>query len=469
MFDTTDKSTPARPAYRLLAALLVIFLTACAAMVRTEYQRPALDLPDRWQTQSETGAQMLAADRWWQMFDDPQLDRLIALALKTNNDLAAAAIKVRKARLQAGLDATNRTPDLAVGANTGTQRDLESGGSVRSTSASASLTWELDLWGKLAGSRNAADWEARATEEDRAAAALALIGTTADLYWQIAYLNQAIRTGQESVAYAGQTLDLVRAKFEAGAVSDLDRLLAEKDLESQKADLADLEQQMIEVRNGLAILFDQAPGQLMAGAQALDDLSIPAVAAGIPVSVLSNRPDLKAVEMRLHATLEEANVTRAGYYPRLSLTSSLGTSSAELLNLLRNPVAALGADLALPFVQWNQARLNTRIAEAAYEQAVVEFRQTLYEALKDVENALAARSHYLTREGSLRRTAVLAQKTERLAEIRYRAGQTGVQEWLDAQQGRRTAQLALANNRYDRLKNMMSLCQALGGGQIGKK
>ncbi len=190
---------------------------------------------------------------------------------------------------------------------------------------------------------------------------------------------------------------------------------------------------------------------------------MPALAAGIPAAVLAHRPDLKAAEMRLRSTLEDENSTRASYYPSLSLTSSLGTSSTHLVRLLENPVATLGADLALPFVQWNQARLNTQIAEAATEQAVVEFRQTLYEALQDVENALSARTHYLQQETALRRSFTLAKTAEQMAETRYRAGETGVQDWLDQQQTRRTADLALAKNRYNQLQNMMTLYQALGG------
>jgi len=445
----------------LLAGIAV--LSGCAGLVRKDYKPPTVTVPAQWQTQPETGAQVLAAHQWWQVFQDPDLDRLITLALKTNNDLAAAAIKVRKARLQAGLAATNLTPDLSVGANAGTQKDLDSGHTSDSSGTNTSLSWELDLWGRLAASRDAAEWEAQATDQDRAATALSLVGTTAGLYWQIAYLNQAIATSREGIAYTLKTLELVRVKYQAGAVSRIDLLQAEQNAESQKADLTDLLQQMAQARNALAVLFNQAPEHLMADPKQLSEMPMPALEAGIPAAVLGNRPDLKAAEMRLRGSLANVDATRAGYYPKLSLTAGLGTSSTQLLKLLQNPVATLGAGLVLPFVQWNQARLDTQIANTGYEQAVVEFRQKLYEALREVEDALSARQNYLAQETALRRSSTLAQEAEKIAEVRYKTGQTGVQAWLDQQETRRTADLALARNRYNQLKNMMTLYQALGG------
>ncbi len=448
----------------LTGLLTAALMAGCAGAVRTAYKRPALDLPAAWQNQADTGQKVLAKDRWWEVFQDPALNKLIAKALETNNDLAAATIKVRKAQLTAGLAATNLWPDVSVRADTGGQKDLDSGQSSHSSGATASLSYEIDLWGKLAATRDAAKWEALATEADRANTALSLIGTTADLYWQIAYLNQAVDTSQESIDYSLEALKLVQAKYDAGAVSKLDLLNAEQDVESQKASLSDLTQQLAEARTALAVLFNQAPEHETANPKRLAELPLPTLSAGIPAAILGNRPDLKAAEMRLRSTLADTDTTRASYYPSLSLTSSLGTSSRELFRFLQNPVASLGAGLSLPFVQWNQAKLNTQIAEATYAQAVVEFRQTLYAALEDVENALSARGHYLEQEEALHRKLTFSTQAEAAAKVRYQSGETGLQSWLDQQQNQRTAQLDLAKNRYNQLTNLMRLYQALGGG-----
>ena len=433
------------------------------ALTRTEYVRPETTLPGQWEHQPESGEKTVPAGKWWEAFQDPALSHLIESALKTNNNLAAAAVKVRKARLEAGLAATALTPDLSVSAGLETRKDLDSGSNTRSADTSVSLSYEVDLWGKLAASRDSAEWEARATDQDRAATALSLVGTTADLYWEIAYRNQAVAISFEEIAYAEKTLALVEVKYRTGAVSKLDLLQAEQEVESQRSALSDLERQLATARSALAILFDAPPEKVPAAPLRLSERPLPTLKAGIPAAVLGNRPDLKAAEMRLRALLSDVDTTRASYYPAITLTSSLGTGSSELADILKNPVATLGAGLVLPFVQWNQARLNTRIAAAAYEAAVLEFRQSLYEALKEVEDALSAETQYRAKESSLQRSYALALEAERLAGIRYRSGAVSLQTWLDQQEARRTAELSLAENRYNRLVNLMTLYQAIGG------
>jgi len=459
----TSASQPATIINTALALLALVLFTGCGSFTRTTYQRPELNLPETWACRPADTPQSLPATRWWQVFRDPALENLIDKALEANNDLGVATIKVRKARLEAGLTATDLLPDLSVSTNASLKKTLKTGGSSKSFGTTTSLSWELDLWGRLASSRDAAEWEALATEEDRANTALSLVGTTADLYWQIAYLNQAIRTSQESIEYTRKTREIVQVKYEAGEVSELDLLQADQDMESQKADLADLSQQIAEARNALTILFNQPPGQVLADPGQLTEMPLPELEPGIPAQVLANRPDLKAAELRLKQTLAEGDATRLSYYPALSLTGKLGTSSVTLQRLLENPVAALGAGLALPFVQWNERKFKVKIAEEEFRQAVTEFRQTLYEALQDVENALSARSNYLVQEKALHRSLELSQKAEQVAEVRYRAGKTGVQDWLDQQETRRKADLALAKNRYNQLNNLMTLYMALGG------
>jgi len=155
--------------------------------------------------------------------------------------------------------------------------------------------------------------------------------------------------------------------------------------------------------------------------------------------------------------------TKASYYPSFTLTGNLGTSSLSLLSFLQNPYAALGASLTLPFIQWNTMKLNVEISKTEYEEAVVNFRQTFYSALSDVENALSGRTWYEEENKLLEESLSLAKKAESLAEVQYREGSTALQTWLDAQESRRSAENSLAQNRLNRLKNSMTLYQALGG------
>ena len=167
--------------------------------------------------------------------------------------------------------------------------------------------------------------------------------------------------------------------------------------------------------------------------------------------------------MRLRSTLASGDATRLSYYPQLSLTGALGGSSSALGSVLANPVATLGAGLVLPFLNQTEMRTNAAIAQTDYERAVVQFRQTLYQALADVDNALSARRQYAEQAVQLEQSLADARRAERLYEVRYRAGAVALKPWLDAQEKRRNAEIALAENRLNRLVNHATLYQALGG------
>lgn len=444
----------------VLSLLAVATLAACSSM-NTPYQTPAVKLPTQWQAPATQSVE--AVDHWWQAFHDPALDALVQQTLARNNDLAAATLKLRRAQLQAGLAADALNPQLSGSVGYSVESSLRRDGSTtRGANATLGASWELDLWNKLGNQRNAAEWEAQASAQDKESTALSLTGSTARLYWQLGYLAQRIRQSEESVAYAQRTLDLVRAQRAAGAATGVDVLQAEQSLASQQASHTQLLQQRREAQTALGLLFDgDAPA---AGApQALPAQALPTVDADLPASLLGRRPDLRAAELRLRSTLATADATRAALYPSLSLTGSLGSSSDSLRHIILNPAASLAATLSLPFLQWNERQLNIRVAQTDYELAVTQFRQTLYTALGDVDNALSARSQYAEQAEALTRSLAAAREVERLTELRYRAGAVTLQTWLDAQEKRRTAENALAENRYSRLSNHVSLVLALGG------
>lgn len=457
---------PALPVKRMTAvisiALALSFLGGCAAVVRTPYEAPQTQAPAGWQQRGAVNE--VLADQWWRQFGDAELDRLIDEALLKNNDLAVAGIKVRRAQLQAGLADDARVPALsATLTTTGTKYLSDNRSTTRASNNSVKLAYEADLWGRLGANYDVKRWEALATEQDRESAALSLIGTTANLYWQGAYLNQRIAMSEESISYAQKTLDLVRTQYGAGSVSSLEVLQAEQTLITQQSAHTQLLQQRVENDNALSILFDSPPGKAVALPGRLPQQALPDLAAGLPAELLARRPDLRAAELRLRESLATVDATRASYYPALTLTGTLGTSSDALLRLVQNPLASLGAQLTLPFLQWNAMKLNVKTSQADYESAVTTFRQTLYSAFSDVENALSARRQYAAQEALLQRNLKAAQDAEKLYELRYRTGSATLQLWLDQQDKRRTAENSLAEARLNRLKNQMTLYQAIGG------
>ncbi|RQV07904.1 TolC family protein [Burkholderia cenocepacia] len=450
------------PLHRLGAFACAAALFAGCAGARHD-PLPAVAMPANWAAPVSADAPAAPSD-WWRSFGDPQLDALIDDALRANNDLAIAAIRVYRAQLQAGLVDTNLTPNVTLGANGAVSRTLDTHQMSRSSGINGSLSYEIDLWGRLAALRDAARWEADATAADLEAARLSLIGTTAALYWQIGYLNRQIALGDANIAYAERTLALVRSRHTAGAVSGLDLAQAKQSVAAQRAAQTQLIQQRTENRHALAILFDRPPQQRAAEPAVLPDAAPPDVAAGLPASLLGRRPDLRAAEFRLRESLAQVDATRTSFYPTFALTGNAGTTSTSLERVLTNPVGTLGLGLALPFIQWNTMQLQIRVSKSQYEEAVVGFRQRLYTALAEVENALSARVQ-LEREAEQRALSLAqAQRAERLAAARFAAGATAVQPWLDQQQVLRSAQSADELTRLNRLNNQMKLYRALGGG-----
>jgi len=458
------------------ALLLGSSLVGCAAVVKTPYEQPSIAVPGSFQNNTALSKQIyddVLADQWWTLFRDPQLNTLVEDVLSRNSNLAVAGINLQQARIQTRQTQSQqgvRIGDARV--STGRQFSLDGDGD-RSTGISLGypgLSYELDLFGKLANQTEAARWEARATEQDLQATAQSLIGTTAQLYWQLAYLNERYSVVQQNLATAQKTYDLVRVQYRAGAVSGLDLTQAEQAIQSQQATLSQIEQQRVETRTALAVLMNMPVQQLsIQEPQRLPNIALPAIAAGLPASLLSRRPDLNAAELRLRKALANKDANKASYYPSISLTGSLSTgigTSTSLSDALKNPVATLGAGLTLPFLQWNDMKRDLQVNELEYEKAILQYRQTIYEAFADVENALSNRTE-LTKQVELqRRNVELAEKTERLTEVRYRNGAVALKNLLDAQETTRNARLSLVQTRQNQYNAYVTLLQALGGSPI---
>ncbi|WP_286744617.1 TolC family protein, partial [Aquabacterium sp. UBA2148] len=284
----------------LMLASASALLAGCAA---TPYEQPALTVPASYVSANadaggatdvkslaeaaQAGEAAQGLSPWWLAFDDPALRQLIRDALARNNDLAQAALKVRRAQLLAGQAASDQLPTVTLQGSSTASRPLDGGDTTRLNSASLGLSWEADLWGRVAALRSAADWEAQATEEDRLAAALALVGTTARLHWQVGYLNQRVEASQQSIEYARRTLELVQAQKGQGAVSGLEVAQATQSLAAQEAAHTQFLLQRTQARNALAILFDGPPGVALNEARRLPDGALPSVPAGAPAELLS--------------------------------------------------------------------------------------------------------------------------------------------------------------------------------------
>lgn len=453
------------------ALMLSSSLFGCAAVVKTPYQPPSVNIPNQFQNSKTISQQIHAdvyADQWWTLFNDSQLNQLVNQVLATNTDLAVAGINLQQARLKAGLAQNKQGPRVNSSVSTGHNFDLNSGeDSSSGMSLSGGVSYEVDLFGKLASQTEAAKWEALATEQDLQSTGQSLVATTANLYWQLGYLNERYQIAQQNLNSTEKTYALVRTQYRAGAVSGLDLTSAEQAVQSQKSSLSQIEQLRVEARTALAVLLHIPVQQLNIQEPArLPRIALPTISAGLPADLLSRRPDLQAAELRLRQVLATKDATKASYYPSINLTGNLGSSSTSLSDLLKNPALALGASLSLPFLQYNDMKKDLAISDLDYEKSIIQYRQTLYQAFADVENALSARTELNKQVASQERNVQLAEKTERLTEVRYRNGAIALKNLLDAQETTRNARLSLVQTKQSQYNAYVTLMQALGGSPI---
>ena len=456
-----------------LASSLVLgsSLFGCAAVVKTPYQAPAIQIPSNFAYNLVNQKQIqenLYADQWWTLFGDAELNQLVNQVLSSNTDLAVAGINLQQARLRAGLIDNRSGIRVNSSASAGHNFDLHSGeDSSKGVSLNGGVSYEVDLFGKLARQTEASRWEALATEQDLQATGQSLVATTANLYWQLGYLNERYSTVLQNLASTQKTYELVRSQYKAGAVSGLDLTQAEQSVQSQKASLSQIDQQRVETRTALAVLLHIPVQQLnIQEPRTLPRIQLPQIAAGLPAELLSRRPDLRAVELRLRESLANKDATKASYYPSISLTGNLGSSSTSLTQLLKNPALSLGASLSLPFLQYNDMKKDIQISDLDYEKAIIQYRQTLYQAFADTENALSNRTELDKQVALQQRNLALAEKAEQLTQVRYKNGAIALKNLLDAQETTRNARLSLVQTKQSQYNAYVSLMQALGGSPI---
>lgn len=451
---------------QLSMPMMVLILTGCGQALKSDYQRPLLSVPDAWRVQDTGEGVAKFTPHWWDNFGDPQLSRLILATLQSNNDLALAGIKLKQARLTAGQSYLNLTPDFSLSASASNSQNLRRNTTpAESYSNTLTAAYELDLWGKLARTREQSDWLAKASEQDLRATALTLIGTVSQLYWQIASLNQQISNMQRSLDIARDTLARVTSRWKAGDLGQLDYLQAQQTVLSREISLDDLRQQRDESRNALTILLSRPPGQYPAERASLDSEQQVPVAQRLPLETIAKRPDVRVAELNLRAALAGSDVARLSFYPSLTLNASLNAGAAVFQQWFSNPARTLGSSLDLPFIQWNRVQLTLAQSDLDVQTAAVQFKKAAYSALQDIDNAMSQRLTWQQEKQRQRDNLVLSQKRLTLVESQYRHGTVAYQTLLDAQNTLLDSENAQVQAQYNYLYSTMKLWLALGGGE----
>jgi multidrug efflux system outer membrane protein len=412
-----------------------------------------------------------ASGDWWSAFRDPQLTALMQRAEESNPQARAALARYDQARATLGLAQTDQSP--AVTGTAFTQRNRSSGstsqpqGGITENDFRGALqvSWEIDLWGRVRRSTNAARAQSAAAAYDYQAAITSLRGEIARAYFSLRYADAEIRLLEETAAFRQEAARLMQLRSEAGDASRIDAQRAVSEHESVRTELARLRVRRGQYENALGTLTGTGASSFQL-AQAKIPATRPLVPAAIPSELLRRRPDLAAAERRLAAASETIGIVIASYLPTLSLGGSGGVQSVKSSDLYNSNsrLWSLGPDLAIPIYQGGKFLNNRRKAEAAYRTALEIYRETLLLAVQETEDSLLASRELASASGSSSRGADAARLAAKLTRSRYEGGIASYFELVDAERSALAEERAALAVRLDHILATTRLIQALGGG-----
>jgi multidrug efflux system outer membrane protein len=447
-------------------------LAGCA--IGPDYKRPPVAEPPMFRGQATAEAASLADLPWWEVFQDIILKNLITEALGSNYDVKIAAARVQEARAQLGVARSEYFP--AIDYNVGAQRSRFSGallglpGGEPSTSnlyhGWLTASWELDIWGRIRRSNEAARASLLGTEDARRGVWLTLVSDLAQAYFELLALDVRLQIARDSSdAYQG-TYNVFLDRLQVGAASKLETSRAEGALGAAQATIPALESDIVAKENQVSVLLGRSPGPIPRGQPMYQQAVVPTVPAGLPAALLERRPDLRQAEQKLVGANANIGVAKAAFFPQLSLTALFGRASPEVSALTGGTATiwAVAGMLSGPIFEGGKNLSNYRVSKAQWEQAKLEYEQAVLVALREVSDALAALGKLNEAEtGQERSVKALALAVE-FATDRYRHGFASYFEVLEAQQQLYPAQNTLAQIRRDRLLAHVQLYKALGGG-----
>lgn len=456
-----------------LAGVVLLLATACT--LGPDYRRPEVTVTPAFREDAPwkqaAPADALPREAWWQIYGDPLLNDLQERARSANQDLKAAMARVDQARAAARISEADRLPrvDLDPALSRGRTPDalapLERGFTSTVLSVPFDLSYEVDLWGRVRRSVEAATAEYQATAADLENIRLTLHADVARNYFALRALDAEIALLQSTVELRRQNLRLVDSLFRNGQVSRLDLARAETELATAEAETAGLHRQRARFEHAIAVLVGEAVANFSLPPAPLD-LEPPAVAAGLPSYLLERRPDIAAAERQMMAANARVGIARAAFFPVVSLTGSAGWASNELSTLFNwgNRAWALGPFISLPIFDAGRNRAGLEGARAVWEESVASYRQQVLVAFGEVEDALSDLRHLAEQSAALQQAVASARQSAELSGKRYRAGLVSYLEVVD------TERTALASERLatqilgQRLQASVSLIKALGGG-----
>ena len=457
-----------------LMALGMLLLASCT--VGPDFQAPEAPTGNRWRHATTATADL--PDEWWTLYCSSTLNRLIDQALRNNQDLAAALARVEMARAMTRVESSAWLPQLGM-QNSATLERIS--GSIFGANLPAgiplpplerdryqgflTLNYELDLWGKVRRSVEAARAQQNAAMEEVAARRLIVAAEVARTSFLLASLDGQRSILRETISLRQEALKLQQSRFQGGLANEMDVARARTELSLAENDLTGVERQRSNAFNALATLCGTTPSEL----DLPSSLSLPPaprITAGMPTTLLRRRPDLRVAELKLREANARVGIATAEFFPSFTLIGSGGIESigAEDFMNWKNKAGSIGPQFTVPLFQGGRLRGNLRSTQARYQESVANFRQSVLTALQEVENATVDLNAYSRQRKQVGAALAAAQETSRLARLRYEKGLASYFEVVDADRTVLTTRLLQAQLDGQRLTASVQLIRALGGG-----
>jgi outer membrane protein, multidrug efflux system len=440
--------------------------------VGPDYKQPAMESVNEFRSQiGASEANSLADLPWWKVFDDHVLQQLIAQALAHNYDLQFAAARVEQARALVWVSASEFYPQIGYQGFAGREKTFvpfdDAGGNItfNAFGGLVNAVWELDVWGRIRRSTEAARANLFAQEDIRRGVMLTLVSDVATGYFRLLELDLELAIAQESSRTYKQTLDLFTQRFEFGQDSKLPVARAQANFDSSIANIAGLKREIVQQENALSVLLGSYPGEIERGTP-LTAQSTPKTPVGLTTDLMQRRPDLLQAEQTMIGANAEVGVAVANFFPRVGLSALYGAQSPHIDELVDNSFSIwnIAGGLAGPIFQGGRILENYYAQQAFWDATIAQYKETVLTAFREVSDELIAQDTLASQRVARQRQVEALREAVDLALLRYNVGRASYFEVLEAEQLLFPAEDALAQTERDQLLVVVGLYKTLGGG-----
>ena len=451
-------------------AALGLLAGALGCAVGRDYKRPEVGVPNQYRDQLTTNEVASLADLpWWQVFDDPVLQGLIGEAVASNVNLRAAAARVEQARALVGVARADMLPQFGYQGDASRQRQTTPTTSTFNLfDAGLSFAWELDVWGRIRRSTEAAQASLLAVEENQRGVYLSLVSSVAQNYFDLVDLDRKLEIARQTVVSYEYTLMLFNQRYHGGVDSRLPVARAKANLAEAMAAASQLEAQITSKENQLCVLLNRVPGPISRTNLYEVMLLPPSIPAGIPSLLLERRPDICQAEANMMQANALVGVAMANFFPRIGLTSLFGSQSDELGQLLKrdSSVWNVAGNMTGPIFQGGRLRSQYQAQLAQWEEAKLVYEGVVLQAFAEVASVLKNQQKLAEVRTYRLKDVESLQEAVQLSMSRFTMGMSSYYEVLESQQRLFPAQNELASTIHDQLLVLVQLYRSLGGGWL---